>query len=64
MTTPIKGATTSGDVALATWDQTELAALAYRLWQERGCPIDSPDEDWYRAERELSGPRETLAEAA
>ena len=29
--------------------------LAYRFWQERGCPAGSPDEDWYRAERELKG---------
>jgi hypothetical protein len=27
----------------------EIAALAYELWQARGCPDGSPDEDWYRA---------------
>jgi|HubBroStandDraft_1064217.scaffolds.fasta_scaffold82728_3 hypothetical protein len=27
----------------------KAAALAYRLWNERGCPIGSPDEDWLRA---------------
>jgi hypothetical protein len=32
-----------------------IAALAYRYWQERGCPIGSPEEDWYRAERALRG---------
>lgn len=26
---------------------------AYQSWLERGCPMGSPDEDWYRAEREL-----------
>ncbi len=31
----------------------DIAALAYALWQERGCPIGSPDEDWFRAESEL-----------
>lgn len=35
--------------------QAEIAVLAYRYWQERGCPEGSPEEDWYRAERECSG---------
>ncbi len=29
------------------------AILAYRFWQERGCPIGSPEEDWFRAEQAL-----------
>jgi hypothetical protein len=32
----------------------DIANLAYRLWQERGCPIGSPEEDWYRAEELLT----------
>lgn len=28
----------------------DIASLAYQLWQDRGCPVGSPDEDWYRAE--------------
>jgi hypothetical protein len=31
----------------------QIAALAYALWQERGCPEGSPEEDWFRAEAEL-----------
>jgi hypothetical protein len=31
----------------------EIEELAYQLWQERGCPEGSPDEDWFRAEEEL-----------
>ena len=27
----------------------EVQHIAYRLWQERGSPIGSPDEDWFRA---------------
>jgi len=27
-----------------------IAELAYRLWEERGCPEGSPEEDWYAAE--------------
>jgi hypothetical protein len=30
-----------------------IAALAYQLWMDRGCPIGSPEEDWLRAESEL-----------
>jgi hypothetical protein len=31
----------------------EIAALPYRFWIERGSPIGSPDEDWFRAEAEF-----------
>lgn len=31
----------------------EVEALAYRLWEERGRPIGSPEEDWLRAEEML-----------
>jgi hypothetical protein len=34
----------------------EIATLAYRFWEERGCPLGSDHEDWYRAEAELSKP--------
>jgi hypothetical protein len=34
-------------------DRAAIANLAYRYWQERGGPIGSPEQDWYRAEREL-----------
>ena len=33
----------------------EIAALAHRFWLERGSPIGSDLEDWFRAERELAG---------
>jgi hypothetical protein len=32
-----------------------IALLAYEFWQERGCPLGSPQEDWFRAEREIAG---------
>ena len=44
-----------------TLDQEAIARLAYFYWEERGCPNDSPDEDWLRAEEEL---RNRLAAAA
>lgn len=36
-----------------TVDANQIAALAYQLWQERGCPSGSDQEDWFRAEQEL-----------
>jgi hypothetical protein len=44
-----------------TLDQEAIARLAYFYWEDRGCPNDSPDEDWFRAEAEL---RNRLAAAA
>jgi hypothetical protein len=38
---------------IARFGHDETAALAYELWQARGCPAGSPDEDWFRAVREL-----------
>jgi hypothetical protein len=36
-----------------TFARDEIASLAYELWQARGCPYGSPEEDWLRAESEL-----------
>lgn len=33
--------------------QEEVAVLAYSLWQARGCPVGTPDEDWFSAESRL-----------
>ena len=35
-------------------DQEEIRLLAYQFWEERGCPCDSPEEDWLRAEQEVA----------
>lgn len=32
---------------------SEIAAVAYQLWLERGCPMGSDLEDWFRAEAML-----------
>jgi len=32
---------------------SDIAALAHEFWCERGCPEGSPDEDWFRAVKEL-----------
>jgi Protein of unknown function (DUF2934) len=31
----------------------QIEALAYTLWQRRGCPRGSPEVDWLKAERTL-----------
>jgi DUF2934 family protein len=36
-------------------DPRSVRDLAHRLWQQRGEPDGSPDEDWFEAERQLSG---------
>ena len=38
--------------------EQEVAELAYQRWVERGCPIGSPEEDWFAAWQQLrSGPK-------
>jgi hypothetical protein len=38
-------------------NREQIAALAYEFWLARGCPQGTPDEDWFRAEREIDGSR-------
>ena len=32
----------------------DIAVFAFALWEARGCPEGSPEEDWFQAEQELS----------
>jgi hypothetical protein len=36
-----------------TANEQEIAAMAYKLWQGRGCPEGSSEEDWFRAAQVL-----------
>lgn len=50
-------------------EKKEVEDLAYELWDRRGRPVGSPDEDWLRAEKILSGekgeePQQTALVAA
>jgi hypothetical protein len=49
---------------METVDEAEIASRAYELWQERGCPVGSDQEDWFRAEEELRSGTGTVATAA
>lgn len=33
--------------------ESEIATLAYQLWQDNGCPVGSDKKDWFRAEAML-----------
>ena len=44
--------------------EVEIAVLAYQYWEERGCPIGSDQEDWFRAEETLKNRRGSLWTAA
>ena len=35
--------------------QERIALLAYTYWEQRGQTSGSPEEDWFRAEREILG---------
>jgi hypothetical protein len=37
--------------------EEDIPALAYKLWQARGCPNGSSQEDWFRAIEELQSRR-------
>jgi hypothetical protein len=52
---PAAGETVAGD---------QVAALAYQYWLQRGCPIGSPELDWFQAEEELKRRAEPTAETA
>ena len=45
-------------------ENQEIARLAYSYWEERGCPIGSPEQDWLRAEYELHARQSANSAAA
>jgi len=38
---------------IVAFGHAEIAARAHELWMERGCPVGSPEVDWFRATEEL-----------
>jgi hypothetical protein len=45
---------------IATFGHEEIAALAHTLWQARGCPEGSSEEDWFQAAHQLRARGESL----
>src|SRR5580704_5791926 len=45
-------ATTMGH-GIASFGHDDIAALAHKLWEARGCPEGSSEEDWFHAAEEL-----------
>jgi hypothetical protein len=45
---------TETDVSVSAPSHEHIARVAFSCWQARGCPDGSPEEDWFRAEAELS----------
>jgi hypothetical protein len=38
---------------IAAFGHKEISILAHELWRARGCPEGSPEDDWFKAAREL-----------
>lgn len=63
---PVGGTASESVKAAATPGPTEseIAAAAYQIWLDKGCPVGSDQEDWFRAEAALKRAcRDTRTEA-
>jgi hypothetical protein len=40
-------------LGVAEFGHDDIAALAHALWQARGCPEGSPEQDWFDAAEQL-----------
>ena len=36
-----------------TIEREQIELMAFRLWQQRGSPLGSPEVDWFAAEQQL-----------
>jgi hypothetical protein len=45
------------DSLLAALEHERIATVAYYFWQQRGCPVGSPDDDWAQAVRYIRDSR-------
>jgi len=63
VTRPESALAAAQNVNVEVDNQADISALAYELWIERGCPIGSPEVDWFRAEEELKKRKELRAVA-
>ena len=42
----------------------DIAGRAHHFWEERGSPIGSPEEDWFRAEEQIRSEKAPAVEKA
>ena len=42
------------EVTTVSASHEDIERRAFQLWQDRGCPVGSPEVDWEQAEGELS----------
>jgi len=49
----------TGEVVTDPRQHKKIARLAYSYWEARGCPLGSPEEDWFRAEEEIRRQKST-----
>ena len=49
-----------GENGPVTFGHEEISALAHQLWQARGCPLGSPEQDWLEAAHKLRARAEEL----
>jgi len=54
---PTNGDGSRGNSTAISHEHSNIAQLAYLRWLERGCPIGSPEEDWFQAEQDLKNER-------
>lgn len=45
------------DTETASMIHKRICERAYEIWMERGCSDGSAEEDWYKAESEINGPK-------
>jgi hypothetical protein len=45
---------------LATFGHADIAKLAHQLWETRGSPNGSPEDDWFQAAHNLRARNEGL----
>jgi DUF2934 family protein len=63
---PTKGSSTparsAGDIVQEP-KRAQIEALAYQLWLDRGCPVGSPEVDWFEAEVRQKSNHSTVSAA-
>jgi hypothetical protein len=61
--TPEKSTVPETQSAQSSPTRDDIALLAYSYWEARGCQGGCPEEDWFRAEQELTAPQQRAATA-